>query len=80
MSPKQLPVRPHGEGDGVTKPPRSRIPAFLRVIVSPGGLITCILRMICTWAVAARRWGALIIRILRMMVHLGVFMLQLGGL
>ena len=39
-SPKQLPGRPHGEGDGPTKPPRSRIPAFLRVIVSPGGLIT----------------------------------------
>ena len=44
-----------------------------------GGL-TRILRMIGTWAAAARRWGALIIRILRMMVHLGVFMLQLGGL
>ena len=39
-SPKQLPGRPHGEGDGPTKPPWSRFPAFLRVIVSPGGLIT----------------------------------------
>ena len=47
--------------------------------VNSGGLITRILRMIGTWAVAARSWGALIIRILRMIVHLGVFLLQLGG-
>ena len=51
----------------------------LCAIVSSGGLITSILRMIGICAVAARSWGALIIRILRMIVHLGVFMLKLGG-
>ena len=50
------------------------------MIVNSGGLITRILSMIGTWAFAACRLGALIIRISGMMVHLGVFTLQLDRL
>ena len=58
---------------------KSRIPAFLRVIVNSRGLIIRILRMIVHLGGYSSQMGALIIRILRMIVHLGVFMLQLGG-
>ena len=58
---------------------KSRIPAFLRVIVNSRGLIIRILRMIVHLGGYSSQMGALIIRTLRMIVHLGVFMLQLGG-
>ena len=58
---------------------KSRIPAFLSVILNSGGLIIRILNMIVNLGGYSSQMGASIIRILCMIVHLGVFMLQLGG-